>query len=285
MFRSLHFSCICLSTKIMPTVPLLDRNPHWLSGVFSCAIVGMSLFSKTRANMLPAMESRVMLRLTLPLAYVSQADTGEGTGLENGLRYTAANLPPQNQKACQGHRAIVASFPAVKFGTLHYSYLERDKIVVLKLYKGNFEKKKKHLSLSVEAKAELQWWVDHVECSYNGISSRNPDITVSSGASLSGWGCECEVTRTGGPWLPKESKFHINYLELKAVFFFFFLFAEFSKTHVLLRMDYSCAVARLSHMCTSHSESCNELTLAIWEWCTAHRIWLTAAFLLRKTFS
>ena len=78
-----------------------------------------------------------MLRLTLPLAYVSQADTGEGTGLENGLRYTAANLPPQNQKACQGHRAIVASFPAVKFGTLHYSYLERDKIVVLKLYKGN----------------------------------------------------------------------------------------------------------------------------------------------------
>ena len=60
MFCSLHFSCICLSTKIMSTVPLLDLNPHWLSGVFSCAIVGMSLFSKTRAKILPAMESRVM---------------------------------------------------------------------------------------------------------------------------------------------------------------------------------------------------------------------------------
>ena len=62
MFCSLHFSCICLSTKIMSAVPLLDLNPHWLSGVFSCAIVGMSLFSKARARILPAMESRVMPR-------------------------------------------------------------------------------------------------------------------------------------------------------------------------------------------------------------------------------
>ena len=61
MFCSLYFFCICLSTKIMSTVPLLDLNPHWLSDVFSCAIVRMSLFSKTRAKILPAMESRVML--------------------------------------------------------------------------------------------------------------------------------------------------------------------------------------------------------------------------------
>ena len=54
MFCSLHFFCICLSTKIMSAVLLLDPNPHWLSGVFSCAIVGMSLFSKTRAEILPA---------------------------------------------------------------------------------------------------------------------------------------------------------------------------------------------------------------------------------------
>ena len=61
-FCSLHFSCNCLSTKIMSGVPLLDINPHWLSGVLSCAIVGMSLFSKTQAKILSAMESRVMLR-------------------------------------------------------------------------------------------------------------------------------------------------------------------------------------------------------------------------------
>ena len=59
-FCSLHFSCICLSMKIMSAVPQLDVSPHSLSGVFFCAIVEMNLFSKTQANMLPGMESRVM---------------------------------------------------------------------------------------------------------------------------------------------------------------------------------------------------------------------------------
>ena len=59
MFCALHFSCICLSTKIMPTVLLLA---HWLSDVFSCAVVRISLFSKTRAKISPAMESRAMPR-------------------------------------------------------------------------------------------------------------------------------------------------------------------------------------------------------------------------------
>ena len=41
LFCSLHFFCICLSMKIMSTVSLLGLNPHRLSGVFSCAIVGL----------------------------------------------------------------------------------------------------------------------------------------------------------------------------------------------------------------------------------------------------
>ena len=50
MFCSLHFSCICLSTMIMSTVPLLDLNPNWLYGVFSCAVVGMSLFQQSSSQ-------------------------------------------------------------------------------------------------------------------------------------------------------------------------------------------------------------------------------------------
>ena len=60
MFCSPHFSCICPSTKILSVVSLLDLNPHWLSDVFSCAIVGMSLSSHSRDRILPAVESRVM---------------------------------------------------------------------------------------------------------------------------------------------------------------------------------------------------------------------------------
>ena len=47
MLCSLHFSCNRLSTKILSAVPLLDLNPHWLFGVFSYAVVGMSLASRT----------------------------------------------------------------------------------------------------------------------------------------------------------------------------------------------------------------------------------------------
>ena len=65
MFCSLHFFCICLSTKIMSMVPLLYLNSHWLSGVFSCAIIRMILYSKMRAKILPAMAVSYT-HLTLP---------------------------------------------------------------------------------------------------------------------------------------------------------------------------------------------------------------------------
>ena len=57
IFCSLHFFCTCLSTKIMSEALLLDLNPLWLSGLFSCAIVEMSLFSETRPKILLAMRA------------------------------------------------------------------------------------------------------------------------------------------------------------------------------------------------------------------------------------
>ena len=62
MFYLLHFSLICLSTMIMSAVLLLDLNAHWLSDVFSCTIVRISVFSRTRAKILPAVENWVMPR-------------------------------------------------------------------------------------------------------------------------------------------------------------------------------------------------------------------------------
>ena len=54
---------------------------------------------------------------------------------------------------------------------------------------------------------------------YNYILVSELEETVTSDASTIGWGCEFQGTRTGGAWLPAESQFHINYLELKAAFF------------------------------------------------------------------
>ena len=63
MFCSLHFCWICRSSKIMSVVPLFARKPHWLSGVNSSMMEGMSLFRRMRASTLPAMDRSVMPRL------------------------------------------------------------------------------------------------------------------------------------------------------------------------------------------------------------------------------
>ena len=42
------------------------------------------------------------------------------------------------------------------------------------------------------------------------------------------------------------------------------------------------AVARINHMGTSHSESCNIMTQTIWHWCTENKVWLSASFIPAK---
>ena len=72
------------------------------------------------------------------------------------------------------------------------------------------------LVLTREAKEELQWWNDHL-LQWNGkaLISPKPTVTITTDASLTGWGQEI---RTGGPWSFLEAQEHINWLELQAAF-------------------------------------------------------------------
>ena len=59
---SMHFSWSCRSQKIMSTVLLLKRKPHCVSGTTSGVMWLESMFSRIRANILPAAERRDILR-------------------------------------------------------------------------------------------------------------------------------------------------------------------------------------------------------------------------------
>ncbi|KAI8497707.1 hypothetical protein Bbelb_243590 [Branchiostoma belcheri] len=48
---------------------------------------------------------------------------------------------------------------------------------------------------------------------------RQTCLTITSDASLAGWGATCGHLKAGGRWTEEESKLHINELELKAAFF------------------------------------------------------------------
>lgn len=80
---------------------------------------------------------------------------------------------------------IMASFPAVKFGPLHYRHLEEAKKAALRKAKGCYDGP---AFLSLSAKAELHWWLENVSNAQNDIALSDPEITIASDASLSGWG-------------------------------------------------------------------------------------------------
>lgn len=70
------------------------------------------------------------------------------------------------------------------------------------------------LMLSPEEQEELQWWLDHLTMwNRQTIVAEKPSVVIESDTSTRGWGETCKGIRTGGPWSPEESQWHINCLE------------------------------------------------------------------------
>ena len=78
---------------------------------------------------------------------------------------------------------VIAALPAVKHGALHYHTMEADKNSTLQLNEGNFDK---NMTLSPQARKEVQWWITHIYHSQKFLHA--PPITIIySDASLEGW--------------------------------------------------------------------------------------------------
>ena len=90
---------------------------------------------------------------------------------------------PSLQEIAEVIGILVSSFPGVAYGPLYYRALESAKCAGLRASKGNYSFK---ISLPLEAKRELQWWIDNVETATNPISRDPPQIFVQSDASLIG---------------------------------------------------------------------------------------------------
>ena len=111
---------------------------------------------------------------------------------------------------------MVSAFSSVQYAPLFYRSLENDKINALKCNGWDLEGK---MTLSPLSKQDLQWWISNVDQYPKAITPLPLDITLMTDSSLKGWGGVIEGTPnlTGGRWSYQESKFHINYLELKAI--------------------------------------------------------------------
>ena len=176
---------------------------------------------------------------------------------------------------------MTSSFPGVMYGALHYRALEMEKTCALKQNKGNF---KWLMTLSSEAKSDIQWWIDSISVAYNPVNHGDPDIIMTTDASLSGWGACLDGMTTGGRWNPDEATHDINYLEMLAVLFALHSFSgKVSAKHIKLMVDNNTAVATINQMGTCHSNLNNKLVEQIWEWCILHGICLTVAHIQGKS--
>ena len=108
---------------------------------------------------------------------------------------------------------FVASFPAVPLGSFFNRNLEHQKIKGLKLHNGKFDT---NIALNVESKREIYWWINNIFESFAPLNIPDPDITIYTEASLTGWGITDGKTPSGGRWNENEIA-HTNVLELKAI--------------------------------------------------------------------
>jgi hypothetical protein len=73
------------------------------------------------------------------------------------------------------------------------------------------------MTLSSGSKSELLWWIKNLNHSHRSLVISKPDLVLTTDASLLGWGAVFDKQETGGQWSSVENKFHINYLEMKAI--------------------------------------------------------------------
>lgn len=121
--------------------------------------------------------------------------------------------------------------------------------------------------LSPAARNELFWWSQDFPCVPVSLSDSLPDLTMHCDASLSGWGCTLSSGHVAsGEWSNSEKSFHINYLELKAIFFGLKCFSELIKNKYLqIFSDNTTSVSYINKRGGTHSSYLCSLAITIWE--------------------
>ena len=169
--------------------------------------------------------------------------------------------------------SIQAVFPA----PLHYRYLQQAKNSVIR-FRKSYEGV---VHLDSECHQDVQWWKYNL-VAWNGkaLFQQSTYFVIETDASHQGWGAYCQGMSTGGRYLPEETSYHINCLELLAGWLAIMSFTKNkAKAQVPLLMDNISAVTYINKMAGTHSPSLSYLAKNLWDWCLIHNISVTAWYI------
>ena len=138
--------------------------------------------------------------------------------------------------------------------------------------------------LSPQVKSLCLLWGSQ-EFLLQGKSFSPPHLSISSDASILGWGAFLHPYHVSGVWSPQESRLHIHSLELLAVSLALQSFEDliFGQS-ILIRSDYSMVVSYVNHQGGTHSPSLCNLTFDLWDWCRERGIHLSASLVLGEDY-
>ena len=124
----------------------------------------------------------------------------------------------------------------------------------------------------------LQWWLEDVNVlTGQPLHPLKHALQIFTDASKEGWGAHLDEHTARGTWSWPESKLHINYLELKAVFL---ALKEFQKpcfsNIVLIATDNTTVVSYINKEGGMRSGTLCALLWRILTWCTKNQVTLKA---------
>jgi hypothetical protein len=166
----------------------------------------------------------------------------------------------------------------IPFCRLHMRIIQLN---LLKTFNMSLHPMSRPVPVHWEVKRELRWW----SCLHNvsvGVPFPSPphQMTLTTDASLKGWGGFIENHTAKGLWSPQEMVYHINSLELWAVrnsLRELELLVLGKK--ILVRSDNSTVVAYINKQGGTKSESLCRETRSLLIWCIERNIVLTASFI------
>ena len=127
----------------------------------------------------------------------------------------------------------------------------------------------------------LAWWANPRNwASGTPFSVERRLTSITTDASLLGWGGFWDNEMVSGQWTTEFSSKHINHLELEAVSRTLHYFQSHLKNHlVTVFTDSTTVVSYINRQGGTHSPSLCVETWNLWNWCITHKIFLRASYI------
>ena len=166
------------------------------------------------------------------------------------------------------------------YARLYTKQLEREKFLALQ---GSNQNYNSIMHISKNVNHDIAWWIKNINTMKNQIKHDKYVLEIYTDASSTGWGVVCDNESTHGWWDSTESKEHINFLELKAIFYGLKCFTRnLSSCSILIRTDNTTALSYINRMGSVKYPKFHSLAKKIWQWCEARNLW---TFTLITTFT